>query len=326
MPTISIIVPVYNAEHTILETVVSVQQQSFSDFELILIDDGSTDRTLEQLNTVKDPRISIFPYQNGGVSVARNRGIAHAAGEFIAFLDHDDLWTPDKLELQLTALQQNPEAGVAYSWTCNMSQEGEFFEAGHSPSFTGNVYAELLRSNFIANGSNLLIRRQAIESVEGFDPTLAYCADWDFYLRLASRWHFVVVPKPQILYRQTSGSMSSKIDLLEKESLFVIEKTFQSAPSELQALKHQSLAIMYQYLAGMYLADVTNLHEVKQASQKLQMAIRLYPQLLLDRLTQRYVMKCLMMQLLSPTVAKRFTRPVGVARNMGDPRLKHEIY
>ena len=326
MPTISVIVPLYNAEHTILKTVASVQQQSFSDFELILIDDGSTDRTLEQLNTVKDPRVKTFAYKNGGVSVARNRGIAHATGDFIAFLDHDDLWTPDKLELQLTALQQNPSAGVAYSWTCNMSEEGDFFEAGHSPSFTGNVFAELLRSNFIANGSNILIRRQALESVEGFDPSLAYCADWDFYLRLASHWHFVVVPKPQILYRQTSGSMSSKIDVLEKETVFVIEKTFQSAPSELQSHKNQSLAIMYQYLTGMCLANVSNLHEVKQARQKLQRAIGLYPQILLDRLTQRYLMKCLLMQLFTPQLAKYFTELLSKNRNIGDPRLKNESH
>ncbi|PSB30597.1 glycosyltransferase family 2 protein [Stenomitos frigidus] len=326
MPTISIIVPVYNAEHTILETVTSVQNQSFANFELILVDDGSSDDTLKQLNAVNDPRVKVFSYENGGVSVARNRGIAHATGEFIAFLDHDDLWTPDKLELQLIALQQNLEAGVAYSWTCNMSEGGDRFEVGHSPLFTGDVYTELLRSNFIANGSNLLVRRQAVESVGGFDPTLAYCADWDFYLRLAFHWNFVVVPKPQVLYRQTSGSMSSKIDVLEEETLFVIDKMFQSAPSGLQNLKHQSLAIMYQYLAGMYLADITNLYEVQQAGQKLKMAIRLYPNILLSRLTQRYIIKCLIMQLFSPKVTKYFIQLIGVARNIGDPRLKHESH
>jgi glycosyltransferase involved in cell wall biosynthesis len=120
MQTISVVVPAYNAERTILETIASVQQQTFSDFELIVINDGSTDGTLEQLNTVKDPRLKVFSYENGGISVARNRGIAQATGEFIAFLDADDLWTPDKLELQLAALQQHPEVGVAYSWTCFM--------------------------------------------------------------------------------------------------------------------------------------------------------------------------------------------------------------
>jgi glycosyltransferase involved in cell wall biosynthesis len=126
-PTISVIIPAYNAERTILETIASVQQQTFSNFELIVINDGSTDRTLELLNSLEDPRLKIFSYSNGGLPVARNRGIYHATGEFITFLDADDLWTPDKLELQLTALQQHSEAGVAYSWTHYMDEKGESF-------------------------------------------------------------------------------------------------------------------------------------------------------------------------------------------------------
>ncbi len=117
MPKISIITPAYNAERTILETIESVQNQTFSNFELIVINDGSKDRTLDLLQTIKDERLKIFSYENGGVAIARNRGLSHATGDFIAFIDADDLWTPDKLELQLAALQKHPEAGVAYSWT-----------------------------------------------------------------------------------------------------------------------------------------------------------------------------------------------------------------
>jgi hypothetical protein len=109
---------------------------------------------------------------------------------------------------------------------------------------------------------------------------------------------------------------------MEKYHLIVLERAFQSAPPELQSIKNQSLAIMYQYLAGKCLAHVTNVNQVKQATQKLQMAVRLYPQILLDRLTQRYVIKCLLMQLVTPKLAKSFTRPVSKARNIADPRLK----
>lgn len=322
MPAISVIIPVYNAERTILETIQSVQQQTFSDFELVVINDGSTDRTLELLDTIKDYRLKVFSYSNGGLSVARNRGIALATGEFITFLDADDLWTYDKLELQLRALQQHPEAGVAYSWTCNMSEKGESFFEGKSVLFEGNVYPHLLLTNFIANGSNILIRRQAIESVGEFDPTLAPCADWDFYLRLASRWTFVVVPKPQILYRQSSGSMSSKIEVMQKEALLVLERAFQSAPSELRHLKKHSQANVYRYLTGLCLANANNAEQVKLASQKLQMGIRLYPQILLERIVQRYILKLLIMQVLSPNLAKHFTRPVGRVISVSDPRLK----
>ncbi len=324
MPTISIIIPAYNAEHTIIETIQSVQKQTLSDFELIIINDGSTDQTLNLLNNIQDSRLKVFSYENGGVSVARNHGISQAKGEFIAFLDADDLWTPDKLELQLAALQQNPEAGVAYSWIYNMGEKGEFFQVGHQVSFEGNVLAKLLIGNFLANGSNPLIRKQAIESVGKFDSTLTYGEDWEFYLRLAVHWSFVVVPKPQILYRQSSSAATTKVEVMEERLLLLTEKLFQSAPQELQYIKNQSLATTYQYLTGMYLARVNDISQVKQASQQLMMAIRLYPKILLDRITLRYIIKCLIMQLISPKLAKYFTNSVSKTREMGDPRLKQE--
>lgn len=283
MPTISVVIPAYNAEHTILETIASVQQQTFSDFELIVINDGSTDRTLELLQNVEDERLKIFSYENGGLSVARNRGITHATGEFIAFLDADDLWTPDKLELQLTALQQHSEAGIAYSWTNYVDEQGKLLDTGVHLFFEGDVQAELLVNNFIASGSNPLIRRRAIESVGEFDPTCAGCADWDYWLRLSAKWSFVVVPKHQILYRQSSSSMSSKVKLMEEAGFRVVEKAFQAAPPELQALKNRSLAWIYQYCAQQYLQRSTNnIDGINQAGQKLWMAIRLYPKILLE--------------------------------------------
>ena len=143
--------------------------------------------------------------------MARNHGIAQASGAFIAFLDTDDLWTPDKLELQLEALQKNPEAGVAYIWTMHMSQDGKTLHDGGAVPFEGNVYPELLLSNFITSGSNPLICRAAIESVSGFDPALVSAEDWEYWLRLAAQWSFVLVPKPQIFYRHSSTSLSTKI-------------------------------------------------------------------------------------------------------------------
>jgi glycosyltransferase involved in cell wall biosynthesis len=323
MPIISIIIPAYNAERTILNTIVSVQQQTFSDFELIVINDGSTDRTLEILATIEESRLKVFSYSNGGLPVARNRGIAQATGDYISFIDADDLWTSDKLELQLTALQQQPEAGVAYSWTCNMGEKGESFHPGKSVMYTGNVLPQLLMSNFIASGSNILATKEAIATAGEFDPVLKSCEDWDFYLRLAARWSFVVVPKAQILYRQSAGAMSSKVEVMEKYHRLVLERAFKAAPAELQHLKNQSLAIMHEYLAGMSLSRVNNFQQVQQAGQHLQKAIRLHPQFLLKRTTQRYLMKWLLMRSLSPSIAKSMTKPLGRLRATGDPRLKH---
>ena len=123
-PLVSVIVPVYNGETTLPDTVESVLRQTFQNFELIIIDDGSTDGTLRWLRSVRDSRLRVFSYPNGGLSVARNRGIERSRGEFISFIDSDDLWTPDKLELQLQALRQQPQAALAYSWTAFVDQHG----------------------------------------------------------------------------------------------------------------------------------------------------------------------------------------------------------
>ncbi|HEY9846823.1 MAG TPA: glycosyltransferase family A protein, partial [Candidatus Caenarcaniphilales bacterium] len=233
MPAISVIVPAYNAESTIVEAVVSVQKQTFSDFELIIIDDGSCDKTLEQLSKLRESRLKVFSYTNAGVSTARNRGISCATGEFIAFLDADDVWMPDKLELQLAVLKQHPEAGVAYSWTNFIDEKGKLLNRQEPVFFEGDVYPQLLVSNFLSCGSVPLIRKQAIASTGEFDPFLKSVEDWDYWLRLAASWPFVLVTEYQTLYRQTEGSMTSKVEVIKKYNLFVIERAFQAAPREL---------------------------------------------------------------------------------------------
>ena len=322
MPLISVIIPAYNAERTILETIASVQQQTYSDFEIIVINDGSNDRTSELLNTVKDHRLKVFDYPNSGVPVARNHGLSHATGDLIAFLDADDLWTPDKLELQLAALQQHPKAGVVYSWTYSMDEAGEYFSIGDAFSYTGNVYAQLLLENFIVNGSNCLIKRQAVESVGEFDSSVPGADDWDYWLRLALHWPFIVVTKPQIFYRQSSGSVSSKVEAMETNLLKVIEQGFKAAPLEMQSLKNHSLANIYRYLAQIYLGRIASVHGVKQAVQKLWIAIRLYPPILRDSWTQYFLLKLLLLRLISPKIRHRLSQLLKKKCATRNPKLQ----
>ena len=324
MQTISVIIPAYNAERTILETITSVQQQTFSNFELIVINDGSTDRTLELLNTVTDSRLKIFSYSNGGLPTARNRGISRATAEFIAFLDADDLWTPDKLELQLAALEQHPEAGVAYSWTSFMEEkEGSLsFKPCEPVFFEGNVYANLLVGDFIYNGSNTLIRSQAIESTGEFDPTLKSCEDWDYWLRLAARWHFVVVPKHQILYRRSTGAMSSKVEVMKQACIIVMEKAYQAAPPELQYLKNQSFTSFHKYCADLYLKHSTDMNGVKEAGQHLWMAIRLQPQSLLNKRFQKLILKFILLRIFSPGITHNFIQLFNKIRANRQPLVQ----
>ncbi|MBZ8182199.1 glycosyltransferase [Oscillatoria salina] len=248
MPIISVIVPAFNAEKTIQETINSVINQTFSNFELIIINDGSQDSTLEILESIKDPRIKIFSYPNAGAAVSRNRGFAKAVGEYIAFLDADDLWTPDKLEAQLSALQATPEAAVAYSWSDCIDETSKFLRPGGHISINGNAYAKLLMVDILENGSNPLIHRQAFIEVGGFDESLQAGQDWDLYLRLAAKYHFVTVPRSQILYRISANSMSADVWRLETASLQLISRAYSKAPSSLQKLKKYSLGNIYKYL------------------------------------------------------------------------------
>ncbi len=282
----------------------------------------STDRTLELLSEIKDARLQIYSYPNGGLPTARNRGIVRATGEFISFIDADDLWTPDKLELQLKALQKNIQAGVAYSWTICMGNNGNSFHPGVSESFQGNVYPNLLVGNFIASGSNVLIRREAIESVGYFDESLKSCEDWDYWLRLAPKWEFVVVREPQIIYRLSSGAMSSRLDVMEKYQTLVLERAFESAPLELQYLKNRGLAYIYLFMTRLCLSRVNDANVVKQASQKLWKAVRFFPKILLSKEAQLLSIKLLVLRMLSPKIASRFLNKTITVRKVADPRLQ----
>lgn len=311
MPCVSVIVPAYNAEKTILETIKSIQAQTFSDFELIVINDGSSDRTIELLNTINDPRLKVFSYENGGLPIARNRGIQRAAGEFITFIDADDLWKPSKLEAQLKALQAYPEAGVVYSWTAFIDENSDFLYAWEPLHWQGNIYPKLLIRNFISSGSNILIRRQFVQAAGEFDPNLKSVEDWDYYLRLAALCPFAVVPEYHILYRRSTQSMTSKIEIMENANLTVIERAFKAAPPELQYLKNQSLANAYRYLAKQCLFNGSDRQGVQQAQRKLLKAIQLSPKILLNRETLRLVLKLLTVKFLPQGTARRFIQFLG---------------
>ncbi|MGB3642819.1 MAG: glycosyltransferase [Rivularia sp. (in: cyanobacteria)] len=246
--SISVIIPVFNGEKTIEETINSILNQTFKDIEIIIINDGSTDATLEIIKNISDSRIKIFSYPNAGLSASRNRGIDRAKGEYISFIDADDLWTPDKLELQWQALQSNPQAAVAYSWTDYIDESSKFLKSGRRIKINGDAFSKLLITNFLENGSNPLIRQEALE-IGGFDESLPAAEDKDMWLRLAANYEFACVEKPQILYRTSTTSMSTNLKRQEIASLKVIERGFSYPKAEkLQHLKKQSLSHLYQYL------------------------------------------------------------------------------
>ena len=248
MPLISVVIPTYNNEETIYETVNSVLSQTFVDLEVVVVNDGSEDETLTKLRAINDSRLRIFSQKNSGVSSSRNYGIAATSGDFVAFLDADDVWVPDKLASQLKALQANPQAAVAYSWVDYIDSTGAFLRPGRHSKFQGNVYTQLLKSNFLECGSNPLIRRLALQQVGGFDVELDYGEDWEMWVRLAKRYEFVLVESPQVLYRISTSSASFNFQKHETLKIKSIETVFADVTPSLIPLKRICLANFYRYL------------------------------------------------------------------------------
>ncbi|MGB3308964.1 MAG: glycosyltransferase family 2 protein [Nodosilinea sp.] len=249
MPKISVIIPAYNAETTIKDTIESVLSQTYSDFELIVINDGSQDATLEVVSHFADKRIRIFSYENSGPQKSRNRGIEKSTGTYISFIDADDLWTTDKLEQQLQVIEAHPEAAVAYSWSDEIDETNRFSRSGQHSTLEGNVFEALLKNNFLGNGSNPLVCEEAIRNVGGFDSSILAGQDWDMWLTLATHYSFVVVPKVQVFYRKSSNSNSWSSNLRRQEKgLMQVMTKHLSKHSNLLSYKKGCLAFCYRYL------------------------------------------------------------------------------
>jgi glycosyltransferase involved in cell wall biosynthesis len=250
MAQISVIIPAYNAEKTIQKTIESVLAQTFSDFEIIVVNPNSSDSTLQIISQIQDSRLQVFNYPQANVAINRNRGFSHATGEFITFLDADDLWISDKLEAQYTALIQNPQAAVAYSWTDCIDESGNFLRKCSYVNWSGDVYLQLLLDDFIGNGSNVMMRRDAFLAVGGFNELLTNAEDTDMWLRLAVNCQFVNVNKVQVLYRISYFSKSSNILPLEKSNLAIIKTAYDNEKAaNYQHFKKYSIANLYKYLS-----------------------------------------------------------------------------
>jgi glycosyltransferase involved in cell wall biosynthesis len=256
VPRVSVIVPVYNGAATIAGTVRSILAQTFRDFEVLVIDDGSTDGSGAIAQAVAaelgDERLRVLTQTNGGQAIARNHGMAIARGEFFAFIDADDWWTPDKLAAQVAALDAHPAAALAYSWTVLVNGDRQPLGGRVEAPFSGAVHGLLLVTDFISSGSNPLVRRSAIARVGGFDPALVPSEDWDLWLRIAAEFEVICVPEPHILYRQRPASSSDDVWRQERVSRIILNRELGREPGRdrdrLWPHRRLILANRYKYL------------------------------------------------------------------------------
>ena len=211
-PAVSVIIPAYNEAATIGAAIDSVIAQHFTDFELLVIDDGSTDRTAEIAREHADHRTAIHSFANQGLAASRNRGIRKARGRYIAFLDADDLWLPDKLARQHRILSEQQDAALVYSWTDCISEQGEFLRHGSHVCCAGHVYDRLLSRNFLDNGSSAMVRARIFDDIGLFNEDYPAGEDWDMWLRIAWRYPLACSPHPDVLYRVRQTSMMSNVD------------------------------------------------------------------------------------------------------------------
>jgi len=253
-PRVSVVIPSYNCARFLRETLESVFAQTCPDVEIIVVDDGSTDGSKELLERFAD-RVRVIHQENQGVSAARNRGIRESRGEFVAFLDADDLWHPEKLEQQLR-LFANPAVGLVH---CAV----EYMDEQNRPlgtNFTGRrgrvlkAIALLQGTVVLAGGSTAVVRREAFDKVGFFDREMSTAADWDMWRRIACAYEIDVVREPLMRYRLRPGSMHRNVDLFANDILHGFASLFADpAAAEVHHLKRRAYGTLYLMLSGSYL-------------------------------------------------------------------------
>lgn len=214
-PCVSVVIPTYNRVHVLGRAIKSVLAQSFPDFECIVVDDGSTDGTVEAVESFQDPRVRCVRLAtNGGVSRARNEGIQVARGELVAFLDSDDEWLPRKLELQVARLRESEDARTTVAY-CAAYKYDEFrnrMGIHGGAIYEGDVFDPLLTGWYPPTASLFIVKRSSLLDVGGFDEGLACAEDYDLWLRLAQAANHFAAVSEVLLVKYEGGALQLKSD------------------------------------------------------------------------------------------------------------------
>ena len=245
MPTVSVVMPAYNVSHYIGDAIESVQRQTCADWELLIVDDGSTDDTLAIAIRYarRDPRIMVLHRQNGGISAARNNALGQSAGAVIAILDSDDAWQPEYLERQLRILQDHPEVDIVTgnAWFKGSRRDGQLARPCPDPRPVPDLM------NLIADEACVFImsifRRRVYDTIGGFDQSMRSNEDYDYWLRAAiAGFRFYRNDQPLGWYRLRDDSLSANETRMLQGILRVYRKLRPSVlerPAELAALDRQ---------------------------------------------------------------------------------------
>lgn len=251
-PTVTVVMPAYNAEKYLAQSIESVLAQTFHDFELLIIDDGSYDNTAEIANYYcqQDSRIKLFSQENHGVSTSRNKGICLNNSKFVAFIDADDKWFSDKLAVHLNHFNQEAHLGISFARVEFLSPDGT---TGQIASGRLNQLQpqHFLYENPTITTSNLVVRREVFQQIGYFDQNMSYAEDLDFILRVicSGKWKINGIDQVLIGYRTTEGGLSSNLYCMQEGWEMLIDKTRKYAPDLVQKHYFSAQSNHLRYLA-----------------------------------------------------------------------------
>jgi glycosyltransferase involved in cell wall biosynthesis len=253
-PRVSVVIPAYNVGNYLEVALLSLSQQTLVEFEAIIVDDGSTDESAEIARRFvkRDPRFRLVQKANGGLSSARNAGIAAARSPYIALLDGDDAYNLDKLTSHVAILDADPKVGVVYSGSRLIGEDGK--PSGLTMSgrpIHGDALLALLCKNFVGHGSNGIFRKEIVQAIGGFDEALRSSEDIDFWLRVAGdgRWTFQQVSEIQVFYRVRSTSLSFDVEQMRRSNEKVLDLALERWPQRVKPMLPTARAYLYRLLA-----------------------------------------------------------------------------
>ncbi|MBY5961832.1 glycosyltransferase [Marinobacter nauticus] len=232
-PLVSIITPTFNRADYLPIAVESVLAQTMPEFELIVIDDGSTDNTSEVMERyTSDSRVRYFKQENQGQSIARNRGIEAAKGDYICFLDSDNAWLETKLSKSLQAFKENPEADIVYGDFILIDEHGKEQGVNRMKRYSGRITSHLIHDNFISMNTTMT-RRRCFEEMGGFDNADRLAEDYGLWLRFSTRYQFLYLPEILGYYRVMENQISSDKDSRLMANEQIIRTFLESFPEAL---------------------------------------------------------------------------------------------
>ena len=246
MAVVSVITPTYNRADFLPAAISSVLAQTYGDFELIVVDDGSVDDTCGVIKPfLEDKRVRYFYQENQGQSFARNYALAQSSGELIAFLDSDDVWCPDKLEKQIRAFEAHPEADIVHGDEAMINERGAVISRKNMRRYSGCITRQLLADNSVSI-TTALVKRRCFDEMGGFDTSVGVADDYDLWLRFSAKYRFFYEPGIVAFYRVMADQISSDKRRRFEANAFIIKRFLENYGSVLsRAEQRWGLARFY---------------------------------------------------------------------------------